>query len=365
MMRWSRGAAGILAAVIALGASAQAPPETGGPVSPLPGATPQLGQAARAVTGSLAIRAIQGTPGGPAIGAAPVKVQLYHRGVLFDTIDTQLDEHGVVVLEDLPAGMDVQPLVQVVYRDLTYQQVGAMINAANPQQQLDVVCYEPTTVTPDWSVTMWHIMIDRRPPGLFVTEVVVVENPDDHTWLGASEGGTRPVTTAFALHDRVRDVALGSGFHDWCCTTLAPGMLVNHLPLMPETTEYRFSYSIPAEDGAVDLDIVAPAPVDHLLVILPEDISVRQVEGLTPSGTDRSGPRPVVAYRAADLGRGQRAGLSLAGLGAAPTLNDGSGGVAGFAKIAAAVGGGALLLLGVIIVLVRSGRSAPAESWSG
>jgi hypothetical protein len=284
--------------------------------------------------------------------------------MLFDTIETRLDEHGVTVLENLPAGMDVQPVVHVVYKDMTYQKVGAMLNAANPQQSLEVTCYEATESMPDWVVRMWHVMMDRRPPGLFVTEVLVVEHPGQRTWLGtgASEGA-KPVTTSFALHERAQDVRLSAGFHDWCCTTQTPGRLVNHLPLMPATTEFKFNYLVPAEDGEVVLDFVAPAPSDTLLVIFPDDITVQSAEGLGLSGTDRGGPRPVVAYTTANLAPGDRARLTLADLTAAPILADGGGGTASIAKIAAAVGGGLLLVLAVVVVLVKSGRSAPAESW--
>jgi len=341
----------------------QEPPPPGGDKFPLRDAPPGLGQAARAIRGSLAVRATQGTPGGPPIGALPVTVELYHRGMLFNTIDAQLDEHGVTVLEGLPAGMDVQPVVRVIYKDMTYQKVGAMMNAANPQQSLDVICYEPTNDTPDWAVRMWHVMMDRRPPGLFVTELVVVENPGDRTWLGTTGVGPQPITTSFALPEQAREVTLGQGFHEWCCTTHTPGSLVNHLPLMPEMTQFKFSYVIPAEDDSVTLDIVAPAPADQVMVVFPDDIKVQHVEGLTLSGTDRGGPRPVVAYTTANLGRGQRASLVLTGLGTPPPLNDGAGGVAGFAKIAAAVGGAVLLVLAVVIVLIRSGKTAPAESW--
>ncbi|MHC4081562.1 MAG: hypothetical protein ACYS15_20575 [Planctomycetota bacterium] len=342
---------------------AEVAPPAGGDKFPLPDVPAELGQAARAVRGSLAVRATQGTPGGPPIGALPVTVELYHRGMLFNTIDAQLDEHGVTVLEDLPAGMDVQPVVRVVYKDMTYQKVGAMMNADNPQQSLDVVCYEPTNDAPEWSVRMWHVMADRRPPGLFVTEIIVVENPGERTWLGTTGVGPKPITTSFALHEQAKEVALGPGFHDWCCTTHTPGSLVNHLPLMPEATEFRFSYLIPAEDDSVALDIVAPAPADHVMVVFPDDIKVEHVDGFALSGTDRGGPRPVVAYTTANLGRGQKASLVLAGLGTPPPLGDGSGGAAGFAKIAAAVGGALLLMVAVVIVLARSGKSASAESW--
>ena len=77
--------------------------------------------------GVLAIRAVQGTPGAEPIGQTKVTVQLYHRGMLLDTIETQLDEHGIVMLEDLPIDSAFQPVAQIEYAGVTYSVVGELM----------------------------------------------------------------------------------------------------------------------------------------------------------------------------------------------------------------------------------------------
>ena len=51
-------------------------------------------------TGSIAIEAVQGTKGGPKIGADEVTVELYGRGGRLRTIDTKLDAHGVTTIKN-------------------------------------------------------------------------------------------------------------------------------------------------------------------------------------------------------------------------------------------------------------------------
>ncbi|MHC4413770.1 MAG: hypothetical protein ACYS0G_00645 [Planctomycetota bacterium] len=321
---------------------------------------PQDGQAVP-VVGSLAIQAVQGTPGGPPIGSADVQVRLFHQGMLIDTIDTRLDAHGVTLLKELPLPMEVQPVVQVTYADMTYQKVGAAMSAAHPQQSLEVVCYEATEAMPEWMVPMRHVMIDTAPEGLRVMEVIVIDNPGDHTWIGGQGDDGKRVTTVFTLPEGARDVALGSGFHDWCCTTWSGGRLVNHLPLMPERTEMKFSYLVPADHGSAWIDIVAPAPVDHLMVVVPDELETAAAEGLVTGGSQVIGDRRVRSLMAGGQARGDVASISLTGLTTMASEPGGGRRSAALAKIVAAAGGGLILVLAVIIIFSKSARSpAPA-----
>ena len=331
---------------------------------PLPdpsSAEPDLAAVAR---GSLAVQAIQGTPGGPAIGAAKVEVQLVHRGMLVDTLEAMLDEHGVVMIEDLPVGMGVQPIVQVHYAGVTYQQAGAMMDTAHREQKVRVLCYEVTDEAPDWKVTMRHVMLSRAPEGLRVTELLRLENPADRTWLGTPAADGSRTTTVLTLPQGAQDVSLGRGFHDWCCSTLADGRLINHLPLMPETTELNFSYIIQPEEGSVAIDVVAPASVDSMMVIVPEDMTMEAVQGLEAGGTQTMGSTTVRYYVAGGLAAGEVASLSVSGLAAAEaatTVAESTTDTAessNLAKIIAAIGGAVLLLLAIIIIFFRSPKPA-------
>jgi hypothetical protein len=315
---------------------------------------------ATTIGGSLAVRAVQGGPGGAAIGGLEVDVQLVHRGAVVHSTQARLDEHGVVVLEDLPVGMGVTPIVRVTYAGVTYQQPGTLMDASNRHQTVEVVCYELSSDEPSWRVAMRHVMIDAIPGGLRVAEIVVVENPASTTWLGRSSPGARPVTTAFRLPPGASNVSLGKGFHDWCCTTFADGTLSSHLPLMPQRTELHFGYLVPARDGAVSLEVRAPAPVDHMMVVIPEELETASVEGLALGGTEPFGDRAVRYYRAAGLPAGAASRLVLSGLrGAAAATTEGK--PASPARVIAAIGGALLVLTALAVLLLRP-RPAPTPS---
>lgn len=341
-------------------ANSQTSPEIVGPPTtpaagekfPLPTTDrPNVGGALPRTTGSLAIQAVQGTPGGPAIGAIDVEVQLLHRGTLVDTIKSQLDEHGVVVLDNIPISMGVQPVVRVQHADLTYQVAGGLMDASHPEQKLEVVCHEPTDQQPQWKISMHHVMIAMVPDGLKVTEVVVVENPDNKTWVGAPSVKNKRATTSFALPAGAKDVTLGAGFHDWCCTTVAGGNLINHLPLMPGQTEMVYGYIVPSQDGKATVDMFAPATVDHLMVLVPDSAKADSFGGLDLGGTQTMGNESVRYYMASNLSQGQRASITLTGLTSVAAASSGSSSTV--AKIIAVVGGGLILLLALAIMFAR------------
>lgn len=328
-----------------------------------------------AVKGSLGIRAIQGTQGGPPIGSVPVEIELRHRGMLLDTIKAQLDEHGVLVLEDVPVAMGVQPIARVQYADLTYQVAGGLMDATHPTQQLDVACYEPTEEQPAWTIEMRHVMIAEAPEGVHVTEVLVVNNPADRTWIGAMSGvakgassatpdamvrlpTAKRVTTAFALPADSKAVTLGEGFHNWCCSTLANGKLVNHLPLMPGSSKMIYTYVVPAREGRASVEVVAPAAVDHLMVLVPAAQTIESSAGLEQGSTETMGAVSVRTYMASNLAEGQQVRLTLAGLHSAKPVSVG-GGAEHVAKIVLAVGGGLVLVLAVSMFALRKAKPVP------
>lgn len=323
------------------------------------------------VKGTLAIQAVQGTPGGRPIGAVEAEVELHHRGMLLDTIKVQLDEHGVALVEDLPVSMGVEPTVRVYWADLSYLVTGTPMDANNSQQKIEVVCYEPTEQPPPWKVLMRHVMVSPAPEGFFVTEVIVIENPENQTWIGKKKGDAatpKRMTTAFKLPDSAENVELGRGFHDWCCSTLdqagAKNTLVNHLPLMPGTTQMIFGYQVPAKKGKATLDIVAPAELDHMMVIVPDAVKIDSFTGLEDRGVQSMGggaesEEAMRAFMAAQQTSGQTASITLLSLrregpAVASTASQ------ALARTAAMVGGVAIVVIAIALLFLKRTNKSQA-----
>lgn len=353
---------------------AQAPGQGGIPW-PTKGSTTGQGDGAAAdpnAKGTLSVRVVQGTPGEPAIGVIPVSVELFHRGMLLDTINTQTDEHGVVIVENVAIGQPVRPVARVKFQDLDYQVAGGTLDAQHPNQKLDVVCYASTEEPPEWKVKTRHMMVVPEGDGVRVTEAMLVENPGAKTWVGVLGSLPKRTTTAFALPNGASDVQLGRGFHKWCCSTIVGGQLVNHLPLMPEESEMVFSYYMPATNGTVALDVVATSPVDATTIMTPTSIQSGVLQGLTFGGEQTMGDTTARIYAASAMARGAKASVSFVNLAsatvpaampaAAPTATpasapalDANSGQA--AKLIAAIGGGAILLIAAILLLRRKGSA--------
>ena len=352
----------LCAVLLSAGAWAQHAGAEGGNKFPLPGGEDSQGAddapSMMPARGVLAIRAVQGTPGAEPIGQTKVTVQLYHRGMLLDTIETQLDEHGIVMLEDLPIDSAFQPVAQIEYAGVTYSVVGELMDAEHPQQQLDVPCYEVTEEAPPWKVRMRHLMVTPLADGLAVSEVMVLESSGVRSWLGQPRPDGKRTTTVFTLPAGATEVNLGRGFHDWCCSTLEDGKLVNHLPLMPGTTEMRFSYQVPVTDDTAVIDITAPADVDNMLVLLPADLGV-ETQGLEPGPTEAMGDANVQTYVSRNLAPGAQVNLRLTGLrGDAVAVAGGDQSAA--AKVIAIVGGGLVLLIAAVVLFRRPKHPVPA-----
>lgn len=319
--------------------------------------------------GSLSIRVLQGTPNEAPIGVIPVSVELFHRGMLLDTINTQTDEHGVVIVENIAIGQPLRPVARVKFQELDYQVAGGTLDAQHPNQKLDVVCYASTEEPPEWKVRTRHMMVVPEGDGVRVTEAMLVENPGAKTWVGVLGSLPKRTTTAFSLPNSASDVQLGRGFHKWCCSTIVGGQLVNHLPLMPEESEMVFSYHMPATNGTVALDVVATSPVDATTIMTPTTIQSGVLQGVSFNGEQLMGDTTARIYAAPAMQRGARASVSFVNLAAAaPTVaatpvavaapavgaDAGSGRTA---KIVAGVGGGAILLVAAVILLRRRGSA--------
>ncbi len=322
-------------------------------------------------TGSLSIEAVQGTPGAPAIGITEVEVDLLHQNAVVKAVRTELDAHGRAVIDDIPLTIRVRPVVRVRYAGVTYQEVGEFMDPASPNQTIQVTCYEVTDEMPAWTIPIRQVMLSYAPSGVKVTEIMMVMNPGKRTWLGAGQLPDRPVTMEIPLPDGAEAVTLGKGFHDWCCTSLEDGKLVNHLPLMPHVTELNLSYTIPVDTESVGFDLIAQGDIEQMVVMLPDQMHTHELNGLGLGGTRQIADTTVRYYTASDLRKGDVVGLTITGLTPARAdRGDPSASELGSAlRLVAIIGVVVMIAVVVFVVLVarfgvqdQEGNDSPGDS---
>lgn len=309
-----------LAAAFHVAGFAQPPEHDRMPISPAPQPLdPNLEHAlATGPRGTLAIRALQGTKGGPDIGVADVQLELFHRNQSVRQLTARLDERGMVIIQDVPVAVSLRPVVRIQYANATYQEVGPTMDAAHPTASMEVKVYEITDTTPAWRVTQRHVLIAPIPGELDIVENVEVENPTDHTWMGApadpADPQARRTTVAFILPQGAANVQLEFGFHGWCCTTLQGNVLMVQMPLMPGKSPFRYTYRVPTPSDEADVQVAAPALCDSVSFLIPDDQMPVKPTGLEPAGTQMVGQMRVRDFRARTVGIATPVGLHLSGL---------------------------------------------------
>jgi hypothetical protein len=236
--------------------------------------------------GKLTVKAVLATGTPKPVPGAQAEIFLFHDDKPFKQLKVLLDEQGAAVVDNLPVVMGVRPLVRIQYAGLTYQESGPPMDASMREASIEVKVFDTTEQMPAWHIPMRHILATPSTSGVTVTELVVVDNPSDRTWLGkeADAKGNRP-TVELTLPENAADVTLLSGFHGWCCTSYEGRDLHIKMPLMPGQAQFRFSYTVPFASGTGALvSVAAAAPVDHLMVVLPEDGTA--LEPRSPEGTE-------------------------------------------------------------------------------
>jgi len=334
----------------------------------------QPGTTQPAMFGTLIVRAVQGTTGGPAIGELPAVVELLMGDQVIDKKELKLAADGTLRLDNIPLSMNITPVVKVTYNGVEFTGQGGVMDGSRAEQQLQVPVFESTETAPAWTVKMQHVMLEPSVDGVRVMEMLAVENPTDRAWVGTPPGtdGKRS-TLAFALPAGAKDVSFGGALHD-CCTTVDEGKVFDSMALVPGVSQYRIGYTLPVNDGKASLAFTTIAPIKHLMVFVPDDGSTVKADGIGDGGVADMGGGKTRFYRATDVAAGTAVKLSLSGITARATataaatgtpagaqaaaVNAGSS--AQTAKLVAGAGGLAIFVVGGMLLMFKAPKSKKA-----
>ena len=331
----------------------------------MPKGHPPIGDAGAAASehpavpthGTLAIRALQGTPDSPQVAGDKVTVTLYRRTGPFKTIETQLDEHGVIIIEDLPIDQVMQPQVVVKHKGVRYERLGKFMNASQATQELVVNVYETTRKKPSWKVAMRHVMLTATESGYEVKDSMTVKNPADRTWIGAEGDDTQ--TLDMLLPSNAADIKPLRGFDD-CCTKVVDGKLMNRAPVLAGSSRYELSYTLPANDGQMSVDITTSCQTDALIVFVPDEGAEVSTDHFEDLGTFDIHKRKLRAYKATDLQAGQRVVLAIsrdAAVAYPSPIKETTAVPSQTPKVVAGVGVLGMVVVGAVVMLIKPLRA--------
>ncbi len=262
--------------------------------------------------GMLAVHAVQSTQGGEPVLGDMVEVILLHRDLPIKTLTGKLDDQGVLLIGDIPIGVPVSPLVRIHHAGVQYQDSAPDMGPDNANAKIDVKVYEVTDTKPEWGVSLRHMVVEKRSDGYVVSEMMVVENKSDKTWMGdPPDMLKRRNTVPLPLPIGASDVELVQGFHGWCCSAMRDRTLQVQMPFMPGKMTYKFAYRMAPTNGVLDLRVSMPVKADRTSVFVPDDGTKVQASVVVPAGSDTSGAQRLLMYAADNIPADQPVGVVI------------------------------------------------------
>jgi hypothetical protein len=251
-----------------------------------------LAVAARAESGVVRGQVVNGTEGAAAdLGHLPVRLLTYSGDTLTETMRAVTDAHGVFLFEGVPVGPGRTAVAAVEYAGVEYESELLDLSGGTDFEG-DILVYETTTDGSAVRVERNHLIVEMGVGRIEVTEMLIVENGGDRTYVGSEEVlPDRRATAVVSLPAGATDVSFASAQVAAAMVRTRQGF-VDTRPLTPGAHEYVFSYALPCDGTTYSLikpvlypttmlDVLLAAPGAEVEAPLLENLGTREAPGVS------------------------------------------------------------------------------------
>jgi hypothetical protein len=247
---------------------------------------------ARAENGVVQGQVINSTAGSNTVlEGLPVRLFLYSGNTLRDTLETVTDGRGIFRFSNVPAGGGWTAVARVEYLGVEYGSVLLDLSVGTDFNG-DILVYETTSDDSALRVERSHLIIEMGVGQLEVTEMIVLVNDGDRTYVGSEEvvPGKR-ATARVLLPAGATDVSVTTPQAASAMVRTGDG-LADTRPVVPGQHEYVVSYALACDGPTFSLlkpvlyptdalDVLVAAPGADVDAPVLERLGTRETSGAT------------------------------------------------------------------------------------
>lgn len=266
-------------------------------------------------TGTIEGTVVNGTVGGGPVEGLEVRLSVFQEQRLSETLATATDAEGRFEFPNLQIGSQWVYRAEVPYQGVNYRSGLLTFEPGPSRLGVELVVYEPTTSDDKITVSRAHILITVSGSGLAdtgcsVTELYVLSNSGDRTYIGKKEVQGRRPTSLFMLPRSSRNLTLDDGALGGRFLSIEGGFADTE-PNWPGTTRVMYSYAVEGSDGGCDLSREVLQPIADLNVLVTD--AGLQVESarLTFESRREAQGQGYLNYVAQNLTPGERLDLKV------------------------------------------------------
>jgi hypothetical protein len=305
------------------------------------------------------------TAGGASVAGAEVVLTSYKGRVEAEKWTSTLDNDGNFLFENLGTEPSIAYQVSVVHQDATYYSPPLGFNVDVGEHEVEVVVFDSTTDGAVVASPARHLLLEPIPGGVSVTEIMILRNASDRTYIGGEEAhpGLRE-TLRFVLPEQAINLEISDGFLPTHTIPTAEGF-VDTWPIFPGDDQRIYGYTIPSQAGAATFTTRLSVATDKVSVLMP-DVGARMSVTNLP---DRSAPdiqgSKYILFSGQNLAEGTEVTFTIEGLPAAAGPRTTTGGGDAGNMIAYVAGGGVIVLMAAAlgIVTIRRRRRSYGEEY--
>jgi hypothetical protein len=220
---------------------------------------------------------------------------------------------GVFVFPNLKADPGLSYFLSTEYEGAFYTEGPVEIPRGAAEATKDIVIYDVGRDIASVRVSNHHIVVERQPEALQITEIMVFENTGKTAYLGTGLNHAENVGVRLGLPASVKAFAPGMGGDEQ--TVRVQGRdLASLRPIPPGQRPFSFTYQIPLS-GRMDLSHRLYFPTDKFVVMIQDPTLKLRSSALEYTGPREQGGKTFQIYEASNVPVGAEIPMRIGGAG--------------------------------------------------
>ncbi len=297
------------------------------------------------------------TAGGGSVEGIDVTLTAYFGQTERNKITARTDAQGNFQFTGLDTSSSYAYEATTNYQKADYSAPRVSFSSPNETKEVTLKVYDATTQADVVKTTAKHYLLNVGKGELEVSEILVMRNDSDKTYVGSREVGTdQRETSRYLPPSGARNLEYGDTLMS-CCIVKDGAGFVDTMALYPGETQKIFSYKIPYEGTSLSFATTLQQNVEKVQVLVPNGVRA-EISGLANHGTQSVQGTTYQLYSGDKLPVDTTLNVDLQGL---P-----QGGIPGgpLALIGVAVGVLAALAAAFLLLRKRAAEPAPVPAYS-
>ena len=309
-------------------------------------------QAFAADGGTIEGKVVNRSANGGSVADVEVTLTTYFGQTERNKATTKTDAEGSFRFTGLDTSANYNYEAATTYQKGDYSAPGVSFSGSGETQQVTLEVYDSTTDESVIKATAKHYVVTPNNGQLEVTEILVLNNSSDRTYVGSREiSPDQRVTSTYEPPAGAKEVNYGDGLMS-CCVVKDGAGFVDTMAINPGESQKIYTYKLPYDGTSLSFGTKILQPTDRVQFLVPSTGITASVSGLSNHGSQAIQGVAYQVFSGENLSPETTLQVDLQGLPEGPL----AGGPIALAGVAFAT----LAALGGGFYVVRR-RSQPAE----